>query len=129
MAMLQECRKKGVYEEVHRAILGERLPFVDQQFDHLLCIGVFQPCGPSSRSLDEFVRVVKRGGLICFTHVSYVQYRNRLTGPDEEVGFLEKRKQLEKDQAWVQVYESEEKPFTPGQDPDTLYRTHIYRRT
>ena len=65
--MLEEARAKGVYRQLRRMVLGERLDFPDDNFDAVVSIGVLTLGHAPARSLDEMVRVTKPGGHVIFT--------------------------------------------------------------
>lgn len=53
---------------------AESLPFADQTFDHVNCQGVIHHTPDTSKCVEEFFRVLKPGGTVCFS----VYYRNLL---------------------------------------------------
>ena len=92
--MLEEARSKGVYGELHRMVLGEKLDFPDDSFDAVVSIGVLTLGHAPARSLDELVRVTRPGGHVIFT-----------LRPDlyESAGFREVREELEAAGRWELV--------------------------
>ena len=65
--MLEEARKKNVYNSFHQMTLGETLGFETAQFDAVISIGVFTLGHAPVHSFDELVRVTKPGGYIVFS--------------------------------------------------------------
>ena len=65
--MLDEARKKDVYNSFHQMTLGETLAFETGQFDAVISIGVFTLGHAPVSSFDELVRVTKPGGYIVFS--------------------------------------------------------------
>ena len=65
--MLEEARKKNVYNSFHQMTLGETLGFETGQFDAVISIGVFTLGHAPINSFDELVRVTKPGGYIVFS--------------------------------------------------------------
>lgn len=65
--MLDEARKKNVYNSFHQMTLGETLGFETGQFDAVISIGVFTLGHAPVSSFDELVRVTKPGGYIVFS--------------------------------------------------------------
>lgn len=126
--MLEECRKKGVYQEHHLITLGERLPFDNETFDGVICVGVFQPCGPPAAALEELARVCRAGGIVVVTHTSSTPYRLLETGYDEEVGFPRLLQHLASTGVWVLLEITPETPLVPLQDPDTLYTMYTFKK-
>ena len=62
--MLAQAAKKGVYAALHRAALGEPLPFADGQFVGVVATGVFTTGHVGAEALDELVRVTRPGGVL-----------------------------------------------------------------
>ena len=67
LGMLDEARKKDVYNSFHQMTLGEILGFETGQFDAVISIGVFTLGHAPVSSFDELVRVTKPGGYIVFS--------------------------------------------------------------
>ena len=65
--MLDEARKKNVYNSFHQMTLGETLGFDTGQFDAVISIGVFTLGHAPINSFDELVRVTRPGGYIVFS--------------------------------------------------------------
>ena len=65
--MLEEARKKNVYNSFHQMTLGETLGFETGQFDAVISIGVFTLGHAPINSFDELVRVTKPGGYVVFS--------------------------------------------------------------
>lgn len=65
--MLAEATRKGVYESLIEARLGEALPIEDDQFDHAVASGVFTFGHAPPEALGELCRVVRAGGSIVLT--------------------------------------------------------------
>jgi|GEM_PF-1543078 len=67
--MLEEARKKGVYLELHRKVLGESLGFSSHTFDAVIGVGVFSPGQGPASAFDELIRITRPSGSIIFTLV------------------------------------------------------------
>ena len=65
--MLDEARKKNVYNAFHQMTLGETLDFNTGAFDAVISVGVFTLGHAPINSFDELVRVTKPGGYIVFS--------------------------------------------------------------
>lgn len=65
--MLKEARRKNVYRELYRMVLGERLAFPDDSFDATISAGVFTVGHAPAHALRELIRVTRSGGYILFT--------------------------------------------------------------
>ena len=83
--MLDEARKKNVYNSFHQMTLGETLGFDTGQFDAVISIGVFTLGHAPINSFDELARVTKPGGYIVFSlrtdmvEDGYQDYFDKLT--------------------------------------------------
>ena len=100
--MLEEARRKKVYRELHRMVMGEPLDFPSDSFDAVVSVGVLNVGHAPASSLDELVRITRPGGHIVFT-----------LRPDvyETGGFKEKQAALERAGRWELLEVSE--PFHP----------------
>ena len=56
-----------IYHTVDLIDLNEPLKYKDNTFDALLCVGAFTYGHVKAHALNEFVRIIKNQGLICFT--------------------------------------------------------------
>ncbi len=116
--MLEEARKKKVYCEYHRFILGERLAFKTDAFDAVISVGVFTLGHAPASAFDELVRIVKPGGHIVFT----LRVDHYETG-----GFKEKQTDLERRGRWVLTELSAPYQALPKGEPEVLQRVWAYR--
>ena len=66
----------------------------DDQYDALMCVGTFTFGHVKPPALDEFIRITKNKGLICFTINE---------GIYEEYGFDKKIKQLKNENKWKEI--------------------------
>ena len=57
--MLEQARSKGVYQELHRMVMGEPLDFETDAFDAVISVGVLTLGHATADSLDELVRVTR----------------------------------------------------------------------
>ena len=116
--MLEEARKKKVYRELHRMVMGERLDFDTDSFDATISVGVMTLGHAPASSLDELVRVTKSSGHVVFT-----------LRPDvyEESGFRKKHEELEAAGMWVLVEASERFCALPKGEPDVYHQVWVYR--
>ena len=68
--MLDVARAKQIYTRLLVADLKQKLPLTDfpnEQYDAMLCSGVFLQGHVGAEAIPELSRVVKSGGLLCFT--------------------------------------------------------------
>jgi len=66
--MLKVANHRGCYDDTRLVNLNEPLPFETDSFDAVTCIGTMTYVDPEARTLEEFVRVTKKGGYICYTN-------------------------------------------------------------
>ena len=79
------------YKTLFLGNLNESLPFKSKSYDAALCVGVFTHGHVGSDRLSELVRIVKSGGIICFTVNE---------GVYDSYGFDSKIKNLESTNIW-----------------------------
>jgi predicted TPR repeat methyltransferase len=65
--MLAVAARKNVYAALHRAALGQPLPFADATFAGIISAGVFTTGHVGPEGLDELVRICRPGGIIVLT--------------------------------------------------------------
>ena len=116
--MLEEARNKGVYQEFHQMVMGETLGYDSDSFDAVVSVGVMTVGHAPASSLDELLRVTKKGG--------YIVYSLR---PDvyRDSGFKEKQDSLEAEGKWKLVEVSEEFQTLPKGEPDVYHQDWIYQ--
>lgn len=116
--MLDEARKKGVYRELNRMVMGEPLDFASDSFDAVISVGVLTLGHAPASSLDELVRITRPGGHIVFT-----------LRPDvyEGSGFKEKQALLESEGKWTLVEASDEFQLLPKGEPDVYHQIWVYQ--
>ena len=73
--------------------LNKKIETKDNSYDAVMCVGTFTFGHVKPNALDEFVRITKPGGLICFTinegiHEEY--------GLDKKIDLLERNKKWKK---------------------------------
>ena len=56
-----------IYKSIELVDLNEPLNFKDDSFDAIICVGTFTYGHVKAHALDEFIRVTKKNGYICFT--------------------------------------------------------------
>ena len=116
--MLEEARKKGVYEDFHQMVMGETLDYETGSFDAVITVGVLTVGHAPASSLDELVRVTRPNGHIVFS-----------LRPDvyENSGFRERQDALESQGKWQLVERTEEFQPMPKGEPEVLHRVWVYR--
>jgi len=81
----------GLYKNLSKADLNKPLNINDNEYDAVLCVGTFTFGHVKPPALDEFIRITKNKGLICFTINE---------GIYEEYGFDKKIKELTEYNLW-----------------------------
>ena len=85
---------KDLYRKLDKIDLNKSIQEEDNLFDAIMCVGTFTFGHVKPPALDEFIRITKNKGLICFTINE---------GIHEEYGFDKKIEQLNKDNKWKEV--------------------------
>ena len=85
---------KGLYTTLDKVDLNKPVNEKDSSFDAVMCVGTFTFGHVKPQALDEFIRIIKNKGLICFTINE---------GIHEEYGFDKKIKQLNDDNLWKEI--------------------------
>ena len=118
--MLEEARKKQVYQDFHRMVMGETLDYETDSFDAVISVGVLTVGHAPAHSLDELVRVTRPGGHIAFS-----------LRPDlyESGGFREKQDELESAGCWQLVERTEPFKPMPKGEPEVWHQVWVYRVT
>ena len=118
LCMLEESRKKDVYQEFHQMTMGETLDFPSGAFGAVISVGVLTVGHAPATSLDELARVTELGGHVVFS-----------LRPDvyETVGFKEKQASLEASGKWQLVETTEKYQALPLGEPDVYHQVWVYR--
>ena len=85
---------EGLYQKLDKVDLNKKISEEDNSFDALMCVGTFTFGHVKPPALDEFIRITKNKGLICFTVNE---------GIYEEYGFDKKIDQLNKVNKWKEL--------------------------
>ena len=89
-----KMKPQVVEETVTKVDLNKPIQEEDNTFDAVMCVGTFTFGHVKPPALDEFIRITKNKGLICFTINE---------GIHEEYGFDKKIAQLNKDNKWKEI--------------------------
>jgi len=81
----------GLYKNLSKSDLNKPLNISDNKYDAILCVGTFTFGHVKPQALDEFIRIIKNKGLICFTINE---------GIYEEYGFDKKINELTEKNLW-----------------------------
>ena len=82
---------KDLYQNLSKVDLNKNININDNTYDAVMCVGTFTFGHVKPPALDEFIRITKNGGLICFTINE---------GIYEEYGFDKKIEELNKKKVW-----------------------------
>ena len=82
---------KKLYKKLLKADLNKSIEVQDNYYDAVICVGTFTFGHVKSNALNEFVRITKNKGLICFTINE---------GIYEDYGFDKKIKELSDKKIW-----------------------------
>ena len=84
----------NLYLKLLKLDLNKKIDISDNVYDAVFCVGTFTFSHVKPKALDEFVRITKKGGLICFTINE---------GIYKEYGFDKKIKQLKNENKWKEI--------------------------
>ena len=82
---------KELYQNLSKVDLNKNIEIKNNTYDAIMCVGTFTFAHVKPHALDEFVRIVKNKGLICFTVNE---------GIYEKYGFDKKIDELKKNKSW-----------------------------
>ena len=116
--MLNRARKKKVYREFYRVVLGEPLAFKTDSFDAVISVGVLTEGHAPPSALVELVRLTKPGGCIVFT---------LRTDLYETGGFKEIQEGLVHRNRWTLVATSDPFRPLPKGEPGVFHHVWAYR--
>jgi len=85
---------KDLYQNLLKVDLNKKIEIQDDAYDAVMCVGTFTFGHVKPPALDEFIRITKNKGLICFTINE---------GIHEEYGFDKKIKELENNNFWKMI--------------------------
>jgi predicted TPR repeat methyltransferase len=85
---------KNLYKKLNRIDLNKSIKMDDNFYDAVVCVGTFTYAHVKPNALDEFVRITKNKGLICFTINE---------GIYQEYGFDKKIEELEIKNRWKKI--------------------------
>lgn len=115
--MLREAARKGVYRDLRAGTLGEPLAYETGSYDGVVSAGVLTAGHAPASSLDELVRVTRRGGHVIFT----------LRSDQPLPGFDDKIAELAHAGRWELIERGEEFQALPEGEPDVLVRVWAFR--
>ena len=111
--MLEVAAGRGVYQELKQADLMKTLPVESATFDIVSCVGTSTYLSPTV--MGEWLRVVKEGGVVAFTHKTAVL---------EE--WEKEQDKLEQEGRWKNVFRSDPLCYLPGLVHPALERVTVF---
>ncbi|MBC6480596.1 MAG: methyltransferase domain-containing protein [Hormoscilla sp. GM7CHS1pb] len=115
--MLEEARKKNIYDELYKGTLGQHLDLASDSYQAIMAKGVFAPGHAPSSAFDELIRITSKGGIIIFTLRS--EYYENSDFPD-------KQKSLETSGHWKLLEKTEPFPMWPKATQKLFYNVWVY---
>ncbi len=85
---------KNLYQKLIKADLNQTISVSDNTYNAVMCVGTFTFGHVKPQAIDEFIRITKKGGLICFTINE---------GIYKEYGFDKKIYNLKKNNKWKEI--------------------------
>ncbi len=82
---------QGLYQKISKIDLNQKINIQDNSYDAVMCVGTFTFGHVKPHALNEFIRITKNKGLICFTINE---------GIYEKYGFDKKIKDLKDNKSW-----------------------------
>ena len=91
---------KNLYKNLNKVDLNQKIDTKDNFYGATMCVGTFTFGHVKPNALDEFIRITKKGGFICFTINE---------GIHEEYGFDKKIKELSNNNKFkkIEFYKSD----------------------
>ena len=84
----------NLYKKLFKSDLNQSINLEDNTYDAIFCVGTFTFGHVKPNALDEFIRITKKGGLICFTINE---------GIYKDYGFDKKIQELNKINLWSEI--------------------------
>ena len=85
---------ENLYQKLIKADLNQAINVSDNTYNAVMCVGTFTYGHVKPQAIDEFIRITKKDGLICFTINE---------GIYKEYGFDLKINDLKKEKKWEEV--------------------------
>ncbi|WP_417829825.1 class I SAM-dependent DNA methyltransferase [Thalassospira sp.] len=100
---LQAAEAKGVYRHLKKRDMNKVLAFGDNGFAAVQCIGTLTYVRETKQLFSEFCRVVKRGGIVCFTQRTDLY----------DDAFIKAIHATTKARKWEPIFHSDPVPYLP----------------
>ena len=80
---------KKLYKSLELIDLNKKLDFKNNSFDAVICVGTFTYGHVKANTLNEFIRITKKDGVICFTINEGIYFKYKF---DEKIKELSNKK-------------------------------------
>ena len=91
---LLESVPKNLYQKLIKLDLNQAIELPDNTYNAVMCVGTFTFGHVKPQAIDEFIRITKKDGLICFTINE---------GIYKDYGFDKKIEKLKKENKWEEL--------------------------
>jgi len=102
---------QNIYQRLDLVDLNDTLKYKNNEFDGIICVGTFTYGHVKAKALDEFLRIIKPNGLICFTINE---------GIYQKYEFDKKIKELENNNKW-KVLELKKSTYIVNKDVEAWF--------
>ena len=116
--MLDEAKKKNIYNDFRQMALGASLDFPSNAFDSVISVGVFTQGHAPVNSFDELIRITRPAGIIVFS-LRVDTYEND--------GFKEYQADLEDAGKWKLVEVTDQFQPLPKGEPEVWHQIWAYQ--
>lgn len=115
--MLSVARSKGIYAELYRMALGDRLDFPDDRFAAVFSTGAITPGHAPPESFEDLIRVTRPGGRLVFSLRS---------DAGQDPGYAAACDRLAAAGRWRHIFSTAEFQPMPYGEPEVTSRVHVY---
>lgn len=116
--MLEEARKRGIYWQLRRSVLGEPLDYPTDAYDAAIATGVFSVGHAPASGFDEVVRLVKPSGYFVITIRPDIYEANGFAAKERELADAGKLKVIEV---------TEPRAMLAKGEPDVVHQVRVYQ--
>lgn len=117
--MLAKAHAKGIYDQLHRTAVDERIDLADGRFAAAIAAGVLTPGHAPPEALAGLARVVRKGGYVAAT---------LRDDPEMDPAYIARAERLESEGVWRLVYATEPFAGMPyGELGHVTHRVRLYQ--
>ena len=117
--MLSIAKKRKIYKNLKKVDLNKDIPFKNNFFDTILCIGVFTKGHVGSSAIDEILRVLKINGILILSISDPVL---------EKWGFRNKLSKLKKKNIIKFLYRVKKFAACPNSHKNLMTNVFVYKK-